>query len=404
VTAALLTSERARRKAVLDTCAVFQDEIWREQVRERVRTWLGPDGISVLPARVITEIVRVAADQRAAGSAQAAVAAGRAALALTAPEDLIGLGETKRAVLSRADVDRLCRDNADPRVVRREKNRHGRWVVVPGDGDFEIAHTVRVLTGASHEAVLVTRDGDLRDAAGRLGVALLDRGAPCAPPPGVADDDVAVTDLPDPAPGARLHLLGLNAAVALLADRLPELGGAGDSAVVLSSTLVRAAQRAVLDLPRGEDGEPDPELVAGVQRRLGRLLATGRVGGRQVPVHVWATPWEVYATAAERVTDPRFGSHDEEDRAWDMHTLLTLAAAEVLGQQGHRVSLADTSRDEQGSFVHRAARAWRAVGGLDRLDGLVRHPQGTRRLVDEGLASPDAPLDLSALLARFGRS
>ncbi|MGY1601151.1 hypothetical protein [Geodermatophilus sp. SYSU D00815] len=403
MTSSLLESSPSRRKAVLDTCAVFEDQTWREEMKERVQAWLGDDGLAVLPGRVITEIARVAADMMLWGADEATQAQQRATYALRNPADLVGLdrARARRAVLTRTDIDALCRDNADLDLVH-EVRKDERWVCVPGDADFEIAHTVRVLTAAAHEAVLVTRDRDLRSAADRLGIALL--GRRCPPAREAADAPAGGDPLPQPGSGRTVHLLGLNAVVELLGGGLPRLGADGDTAVVLSSTLVRAAQRAALAVPRDGDGRPVERELGEVQRRLRQLLTTGQVAREQARVHVWATPWEVYRLAAERIIDPRFAWDGVNHGALDMHTLLVLSAAQVLGDDGHRVALVDSTRREGEAFVFSGARAWRSAGALRDLAGLVRHPSGSTSLRDEYLPSQDGELDLAALLAKYGRS
>jgi hypothetical protein len=408
VTTALLASPATRRKAVLDTCAVFEGTVWRDEMKGRVQDWLGPDGIAVLPARVIAEIAHVAAKKFLTGDKRAAAAASRANLALSQPEELVGLADARRAVLTRADIERLCRDNADLDLVRLERKRNRKtdkvtWVVVPGDGDFEIAHTVRVLTGADHQAVLVTRDGDLRAAADRLGIALLGRRAPVCGPTGRGEE--AGAPLPPPGGAGAVHLLGVNAVVQLLKGKLPVLGEPGDTAVVLSSTLVLAAQNAVLKGPKDADGRPRQDAVAAaaVQRRLDRLMSSGRVDGEQIPVHVWATPWEVYELLAARVTDPLFARDTTRGGAWDMHTLLVLSAAQVLGDSGHRTHLVDSVHGQGEAYAVAGARIWRSAGELKGLAGAVQHPIGTTSLVEAVLPQEDGQLDLSALLRRYGQ-
>ena len=122
MTVELLASPVTRRKAVLDTCTVFERDDWRAKFQGDVRNWLGADGIAVLPGRVIAEIAHVATKTLLAGRDQAKRDAVqlRAALALRKPEELVGLGEVRRAVLGPADVAQLCRDNADLDLVTEE--------------------------------------------------------------------------------------------------------------------------------------------------------------------------------------------------------------------------------------------------------------------------------------------
>ncbi|MGY2126970.1 hypothetical protein [Blastococcus sp. SYSU DS0617] len=396
MTADLLASPVTRRKAVLDTCTVFEGKDWRDRFQGRVRDWLGADGISVLPARVIAEIAHVATKSLLSGAsgAKRLEVQRRAALALKDPEALIGIGEVRRAVLRPTDVAQLCRDSADRGLVTQElytdyNTKKERWVTVPGDADFEIAHTVRVLTGADHQAVLVTADRDLKKASGRLGVALL--GAPVPPPrtpSPAAGAPRAGAPLPRPGTGT-LHLLGLEVAVQLLKGDLPRLGGRGDTVVVLSSTLVRAAQRAALSA-RDEDG------VAAVQERLAGLLDSGSAGEGQLPVAVLPTVWPIYRTVAERVTELRF-AREQGDKAWDMHSLLVLATAEVLCGVQHRVRLVDCGSAHRTSRVIAGAKAWQEAGALLGLVGAAEYRVHRGDLVEVELPATRGP-DMAELL------
>ncbi|SDF58694.1 hypothetical protein SAMN05660485_03689 [Blastococcus fimeti] len=403
MTAELLASPRTRRKAVLDTCAVFQKSDWQAS-RADVEAWLGDDGVAVLPARVVAEMTLVAARKTAQRTNDAAAASSRARLAIDRPGDLLGGLRNSRAVLGPADIGRLCRDNADLQLVQRVyKAKKKRWVHVPGDADFEIAHTVRVLTGGEHEAVLVTRDGDLRDAAERLGIALLGRSVPPCAPAGAGDPGA-----PLPATGSgAVFLLGLRAATQLLKGKLPALGTAGDTVVVLSSTLVLAAQHAAMDVRGARDGDPDQAELAEIQHRLDRVLASGRSTEGQLPVHVLATPWPVYRLVAQRAPDPLYGTKDEDGPAgretWDMHTLLVLAAAQVLGDDGHRVHLVDSGYDREACFLVEAARSWRKAGALQGVAGAHEHQIGTSAVLEAVLPSLDGKLDIGALMRRYGQ-
>ncbi|GAB3194863.1 hypothetical protein GCM10027261_13800 [Geodermatophilus arenarius] len=397
MTAALLTSSPSSRKAVVDTCAVLEGRRWHGHFRERVAAWLGEDGTVVLPGRVVAEMARVAATRFLQGDESAYKTQQRAALALTDPGQLFGIPRARRAMLTRADVVRLCQDSGDPELMQAAA---GSTRCVPGDADFEIAHVVRVLTAAAHEAVLVTRDHDLQQAAGRLGLALLD-GPPEQPRPQEPTDRVG-RDLPEPAAGRTVHLLSLQGAVTLLQGRLPRAGAPDDVLVVLSSTLVRAAQLAAFGVRRGEDGKPDAAELAEVQERLRRLLTTGRPDGGQRRAFVWATPWRVYRRAATRVTEARFACDRSGSRPLDMHTLLLLAAAEELGDGGHEVRVLTSSWEPaEEDHLLAAARAWRLEGGLKRMPVAGHHRRGTREVTEVHLPG-DEP-DLGALLDRFRR-
>jgi hypothetical protein len=395
VTEGLLASPGAR-KAVLDTCAVFEGRRWNREYREPVTSWLGDEGTVVLPGRVVAEMARVAARKFLEGDAAAFKAQQRAALALVDPGQMLGMPRARRAVLTRADVTELCQDSGDLELVR---SAAGSTRCVPGDADFEIAHVVRVLTAAAHEAVLVTRDRDLTEAAGRLGLALL--GGAAAEPRSTRPAGRPVVDLPDPTPGRTVHLLGLEAAVSLLKGRLPRAGGPGDVVVVLSSTLVRAAQRAVLGVRRDADGTPHAAELAEVQQRLRSLLTTGEVAGGQRRAYVWATPWRVYRRAADRVSEARFGCDETGRSPLDMHSLLVLGAAEELGTDGHDVRLLTSSGSEDRDFVLAAARRWRVEGGLKKMPVAEHHRYGSRDITEVHLPG-DEP-DLGALLARYRR-
>lgn len=407
MTAGLLASPPTRRKAVLDTCAVFAGRVWRDQFMGPVESWLGADGVAVLPGRVIAEMAHVAAKKRAAqGDGREAGHARRARLALTRPAELVGLSEVRHTTLSQADVNRLCRDNADLELVRRERRVVDRkpeehaWVTVPGDADFEIAHTVRVLTGADHQAVLVTRDRDLKEASGRLGVALIGEAVPPhrSPLPGPVDEDAGVP-MPSPDGGGVIRLLGVRAAVRLLTDpRLRPLGKPGETLVVLSSTLALAAQEAAFQAAGQVDERP--QALVDVQRRLDRLIASGRLGEGQLPVHLLATPLRVYKRVAERVLDGRYAG-DDAGRPWDMHTMLVLCAAEVLADQGHQVHLVDSSSGGETRLVA-AARCWRTAGALQALVGASEYQSRRGILAEVALPAAGGGLDMSALLRRFG--
>jgi hypothetical protein len=400
VTVELLASPVTRRKAVLDTCTVFEGRDWREKFQGDVRDWLGADGIAVLPGRVIAEICHVATKTLLGGApgwTQDAVQR-RAALALRHPQQLVGLPDVRQTALGPSDVAQLCRDSADRELVTEERRKDKltkkeRRVTVPGDADFEIAHTVRVLTGAEHQAVLVTADKDLKKASGRLGVALL--GAPIPvprPPTDGGGAQRAGAPLPRPGTGT-LHLLGLDAAVELLTGRLPRLGEAGDAAVVLSSTLVRAAQRAALGAHPGDD-------LSAVQERLHCLLTSGRVSDEQVPVHVLPTLLRIYHAVANRVTDLRF-AREGRNTARDMHSLLVLAAAEVLGSFQHRVRLIDCGAGHGRSRVIAGARKWREAGALLRLVGAAEYRTGEGDLVDVALSTSGDGPDMATLTRQF---
>lgn len=402
MTTALLASPRTRRKAVLDTCAVFEKEDWRARKAE-VAGWLGEDGVAVLPGRLVAEITLVAAGKTAQRTKDAERASRRANLALTRPSDLLSGMPARWAVLHRDDIGRLCRDNADLQLIHRVRTKRWKpgkpeWSHVPGDADFEIAHTVRVLTGEEHEAVLVTQDGDLIEAADRLGVALFGRTAPPCPAAGPTGQGAP---LPPAEHGTAVHLLGVRAAIRLLKGKLPALGIKGDTVVVLSSTLFLAAQHAAMDVKGAKDGYPDEARLAELQQRLGHMLQSGRVGER-LTVHVLPTPWEVYRLVALRAADPLYVLRGA-GATWDMHTLLVLAAAQVLGDEGHRVHLVDSIHGREAGHLVAAARAWRTAGALRGVVGAVEHSIDTSELVEAVLPQEDGKLDISALLRRYGQ-
>jgi hypothetical protein len=203
-----------------------------------------------------------------------------------------------------------------------------------------------------------------------------------------------------PRPGtSTLHLLGLEAAVQLLKGKLPRLGRPGDTAVVLSSTLVRAAQRAALGAHQDPEGLPDDSLAA-VQERLQRLLDSGQVSDGQLPVHVLPTPWAIYRTVARRVTDLRF-ARESSTTARDMHTLLVLAAAEVLGAVDHRVRLVDRGVGNGTSRLIAGAASWREAGGLPALVGAAEYRVREGDLVEVALPACGGDVDMAQLLRQF---
>ncbi|MCZ2817262.1 hypothetical protein [Modestobacter sp. VKM Ac-2984] len=395
MTAGLLTTPIGMRKVVVDTCAVLRGGKWHNEFKPQVQEWLGGEGVAVVPGRVVAELARVAAHKGLQNGKDAGAVARRAGMALRNPQQLLDVHAARRAVLSRADVDELCRDSGDlDLVLPGDKGR-----CVPGDADFEVAHTVRVLTAAAHEACLVTDDGDLQQAADRLGVNLLGALLPVAdreaPLPGSA-----VAGLPDPVNGEVLHLLGLEAAYALLEGTLPAPAAAGESFVVLSSTLVRAVQRAALKV-RKLEGESRDAALAAIHERLHLLLTTGELPGHDGRAAVWATPWGVYRQAAERIIDLRFAADGGTGEPMDMHSLLVLTAAEALGQRGHAVRLVSSGSDAATDLVLTAMASWRRAGALKALSAAAYHARNTDSLVDIPL--PDEGLDLGALLDKFRR-
>lgn len=395
MTAGLLTTPADVRKVVVDTCAILRGEKWHKEFKPQVRAWLGSDGVAVVPGRVVTELARVAARKGLRNAKDAGAVARRAGMALEDTERLLDIRTARRAVLGRADIDELCRDSGNLDLVwPGDKGR-----CVPGDADFEVAHTVRVLTAAAHQACLVTDDGDFQEAADRLGVTLLGAAlssshASSTPAAG------SPAGLPDPQDGGILHLLGLEAAHALLEGRLPGPAEAGEVFVVLSSTLVRAAQRAALGVQKLDDGARNAALAT-VQDRLHQLLTTGELPGIDGRGCVWATPWGVYRQAAERVIDQRFTADAGTGEPIDMHSLLVLTAAEALDKRGHVVRLLSSGPDAGTDLLLGAMASWRRAGGLKALSAATYHPRGTDSFVDIPL--PDEGLDLGGLLDKYRR-
>jgi hypothetical protein len=84
-----------------------------------------------------------------------------------------------------------------------------------------------------------------------------------------------------------------------------------------------------------------------------------------------------------------------------MHSLLVLAAAEVLGSFQHRVRLIDCGAGHGRSRVIAGARKWREAGALLRLVGAAEYRTGEGDLVDVALSTSGDGPDMATLTRQF---